>query len=65
MHGFKPWSKNKEMDACMGKDRSQQAVFLMGRGEGKVKGRGQLCCLKLRLDDSAPSICHCCLNKDC
>lgn len=26
------------MDAYTGKDRSQQAVFLMGRGEGKVEG---------------------------
>lgn len=33
----KLWSKDKEMDACMGKDRSQQAVFLMGRG--KVEGQ--------------------------
>lgn len=35
MPGFKLW---EEMDACMEKDRSQQAVFLMGKGEGKVEG---------------------------
>lgn len=38
MPGFKLWGKNEGMDASMGRDRSQQGVFLMGRGVGRVEG---------------------------
>lgn len=58
--------KIKKIDACMGKGQITASSFFNGqRRRESGGGVGQLCCLKLRLDDSAPSICHCCLNKDC